>query len=61
MQAKLDLLIRAALLVNLPRSGSVWPEEERQWLRLAEAIFEMAYQDGRPSVLREINPADMSR
>jgi hypothetical protein len=62
MQAELDLLIRAALLANLPRAGSVWSEEERQeWLRLAEAIFEMVYQNGRPSVLREINPGAMSR
>ena len=28
MQAQLDLLIRAALLANLPRSGSVWPEQD---------------------------------
>jgi hypothetical protein len=30
MQAELDLLIRAALLANLPRSGSFWPEQKRQ-------------------------------
>ena len=46
MQAELDLLIRAALLANLPRSGSVWPEEERQeWLRFAEMIFKLVYED----------------
>jgi hypothetical protein len=62
MQAELDLLIRAALLANLPRSGSVWPEQERQeWLQLAEAIFEMVYRDGVRPYLREINPADMAR
>ena len=44
MQAELDLLIRAALLANLPRSGSVWPEEKRkEWLRLAETIFMLVY------------------
>ena len=42
MQAELELLIRAALLANLPRSGSVWPEQKRQeWLRLAEMIFKL--------------------
>jgi hypothetical protein len=47
MQAELDLLIRAALLANLPRSGSVWPEEDRQeWLRLADTIFKLVYEDG---------------
>jgi hypothetical protein len=64
MQAELDLLIRATLLANLPRSGSIWPEEERQeWLRLADTIFKLVYEDGnRSSVrLREINPAERSR
>ena len=47
MQAELDLLIHAALLANLPRSGSIWPEQERQeWFQLAEAIFEMVYRAG---------------
>jgi hypothetical protein len=46
MQAELDLLIRAALLANLPRSGSIWPEEERQeWLRFAETLFKLVYED----------------
>ena len=46
MQAEMNLLIRAALLANLPRSGSVWPEEERQeWLRFAETLFKLVYWD----------------
>jgi hypothetical protein len=47
MSAELDLLIRAALLANLPRSGSVWPEKERQeWLRFAETLFKLVFEDG---------------
>ena len=42
MQAELDLLIRAALLANLPRSGAVWPEPDRQeWLLFAETLFKL--------------------
>jgi hypothetical protein len=55
MTAELDLMIRAALLANLPRAGSVWPEEERQeWLRLAETIFKLVYEDDK--ALRKQNP-----
>jgi hypothetical protein len=46
MTSELDLMIRAALLANLPRAGSVWSEEERQeWLRLAEIVFRLVYED----------------
>ena len=46
--SRLDLPIRAALLANLPRSGSVWPEEERQeWLRFAETRVQAGLFRGR--------------
>jgi hypothetical protein len=57
MSAELDLLIRAALLANLPRSGSVWPEEERQeWQRFAETIFKLVYEDE-----QQENPGRLAR
>ena len=43
MQAELDLLIRAALLANLPRSGSVWPKEERKVAAVCEMLFKLVY------------------
>jgi len=42
----IDPIIRG-LLVRLPKSGEVWPEEERKlWLQLLEGSFKLIYQEG---------------
>jgi hypothetical protein len=42
---EIDPIIRG-LLVRLPRSGDVWPEQERKlWLGLLEGSFKLIYKD----------------
>lgn len=46
MYPEVDLLVRAALLANLPSAGSIWSEaERRKWLLIAMAVFELVYED----------------
>jgi hypothetical protein len=41
----IDPIIRG-LLMRLPKSGSVWPEDERKlWLQLLEGSFKLIYND----------------
>ena len=43
---EVDPIIRG-LLARLPKSGDVWPEQERKlWLQLLEGSFKLIYKDG---------------
>jgi hypothetical protein len=49
MPPEVDLMVRAALLANLPPAGSVWSEAERRtWLLIAMAVFELVYEHDEP-------------
>ena len=44
-QPPVDPII-AGLLARLPKSGDVWPEQERKlWLQLLEGSFKLIYKD----------------
>lgn len=44
-QFDVDPIIRG-LLERLPRSGEVWPDQERKlWLQLLEGSFKLIYKD----------------
>lgn len=51
--------IIAGLLKRLPKSGEVWPTEERKlWLQLLEGSFKLIYQDGPSSAQRMPPPPE---